>query len=386
MPFKILLYAPSAHGGIAEHTFYQARALSDAGADVCVLASPSFLRGRDYPFTVDRCLPDPIAGGAGLGKKLRMVWEIVWSRYILAWKILSYRPDLTLLDSYVEYMAPLWVDPHIVLSRILGFRYAANLHDPVRSYAVGPLWWHRLSVWLAYQPLDLVFVHRELANSSLVPKRVKVAVTPHGLYDVELAGHERAAIRREWGVMEGQRVFLSFGFIRDGKNLDLVIRALAQVPGAFLVIAGSVASSRDKPAAFYRALVAELGVSDRCLFFEGYLQDHETGRYFSGADFVLLTYASTFHSQSGVLNQAAKTRRPVLASAAPSPMIEAVKRHDLGITVDPDSVEAIADGMKRLMGPCIEPRWDEYEAEASWEVNARRVMHAAHDLRTKDNL
>lgn len=377
MPLKILLYSPSARGGVAEHTFYQARALEMAGAEVCVLTPPSFLKGRECPFPVDRCLPDPISGDSGLGKKLRMVWEIVSSRYILAWKILCHRPDLILLDSYVEYMAPLWIDPHIILARIFGFRYAANLHDPVRSYAIGPIWWHRLSVWLAYQPLDFVFVHHALADPSPVPKRVKVMVAPHGLYDVILAGHDRNVIRGEWGVMPRQRVFLSYGFIRDGKNLDLVIRALAQVPDALLIVAGSVASSRDKPVEFYRTLAKELGVSDRCLFFEGYLHDRETGRYFLGTDFILLTYSSAFHSQSGVLNQAAKTRRPVLASASPSPMIEFVKRYSLGVAVKPDSVEAITDGMKKLMETDINPRWDEYESVASWDVNAQRVIQAA---------
>jgi glycosyltransferase involved in cell wall biosynthesis len=358
--------------------------MHEAGAEILLLCSPSFLMGKSTPFPKCICLPDPVEGPGGLFKKIRMVWRIVLSRYILAWIALVNLPDLILLDSYVEYMAPLWVDPHIVLSRIFGFRYAANLHDPIRNYAVGPLWWHRLSVWLAYQFLDVVFVHRELPERGIVPQRVQVVVTPHGLYDVNLDVHDRDSIRSDWGVLPGQKVFLSFGYIRDGKNLDLVIRALPRVPEVFLVVAGSVASSRDKPVIFYRNLAEELGVSERCLIFEGYLRDDETGRYFSGADFVLLTYSSSFHSQSGVLNQAAKTRRPVLASASSSPMIESVVSHSLGITVEPDSVEAIVDGMKKLMRGDIQPRWDDYEAGASWKENARRVLLQARGSGTKE--
>ena len=96
--------------------------------------------------------------------------------------------------------------------------------------------------------------------------------------------------------------------MRDGKNLDLVLRALVNVPEVFLVVAGAVASNKDKSFAFYRELAVELKVADRCRFFEGFVADDDLGRFFAGTDFVLLTYVSTFHSQSGVLNIAARVR------------------------------------------------------------------------------
>ncbi|MEI6323516.1 MAG: glycosyltransferase [bacterium] len=374
---KVLIYSPSTAGGLAEHTYYQGRALEKAGARVICLVPPSFLAGRKTDFETITCLPDPVEGPSGLEKKLRMAWRIISSRYLLAWQIIKQRPDLVLLDSYVEYLAPLWIDPHIILSRIFGVCYAANLHDPVRSYVIGPKWWHRLSVWLAYQPLDFVLVHHELPDRSIVPKRVRVVVAPHGLYEVDLGNHDPQQVRYEWGVQSGQKVFLSFGYVRDGKNLDLAIRALKEVPEAFLVIAGSVASSKDKSFDDYRNLAAESGVAERCRFIEGFVSDQEIGRYFAGADFILLSYSSNFHSQSGVLNIAAHARKPILASASPSPMIEAVKKYHLGMAVEPDSAVAIADGMKKLLHEEIKCDWEAYEAAASWDVNAKSVLDAS---------
>jgi len=373
---KILIYSPSASGGIAEHTFYQAKALEKAGAKVVCLAPPSFLSGRTTQFQMIACLPDPVDGQSGLIKKIRMAWSIIKGGYILAWQVIRQRPNLVLLDSYVEYLSPLWIDPHIFLSRVLGFRYAANLHDPVRSYVIGPKWWHRLSVWLAYQPIDCVLVHHELADRSIVPKHIEVIVAPHGLYDVNLGDHDPRKVREEWGIQPGQKVFLSFGYVRDGKNLDLAIRALKEVTEAVLVVAGTVASTKDKKFQDYKDLAQKLGVADRCRFFEGYLKDEELGRYFAGTDFVLLTYSADFHSQSGVLNLAAKARKPVLASASPSPMIEAVTKYHLGIAVEPDSKNAIADGMKMLMRERVTSDWAGYEAAASWDLNAKRVLDA----------
>ena len=67
----------------------------------------------------------------------------------------------------------------------------------------------------------------------------------------------------------------------------------------------------------------------------------------------------------------------MLASASPSPLIEAVEKFQLGITVEPDSTEAVVSGMKRILLAPPQPRWQDYEDAVSWSVNARGVMLAA---------
>lgn len=374
----VLVFSPYPNGGIAEYTFYQAKTLKQAGARVLCLASPAFLDGRKTDFEKLTCLSDPFpAGGSRLSRRSKMAWRIIVNRLVLAAQIVKHRPDLVLLDSYAEYLSPFWVWPHWLLARLSGVKYAANLHDPMRDYVVGPKWWHQLSGRLAYLPLDFVLVHSKLPENSRVPTHVQVVQVPHGIYEISGTNHDSAAIRREWGVQDCQKVFLAFGFIRDGKNLDLAVRALAQVPEAILVVAGSVASAKDKPFRYYRELAAASGVAERCHFFEGFVADADLGKYFAGTDFVLLTYASSFHSQSGVLNIAALARKPVLASASPSPLIESVRNFNLGIAVEPDLPDAVVEGMRRLLNASPEPRWEDYEAAASWVTNARRILQAA---------
>lgn len=382
---KILIFAASSHGGLAEYSFYQATALEKVGARVICLTTPSFLGGRQTQFERIACLPDlPAAQGTTRLHRFKMAWQIVAARLVLAWQIVKQRPDLVLLDSYVEYIAPVWVWPHWILARIGRVHYAANLHDPVRSYMVGPRWWHRLSVQTAYWPLDLVLVHERLPESSTVPAHVRVAEVPHGLFEISGSMPEPAAVRGEWGVADGQKVFLAFGFVRDGKNLDLAVRSLAQVPEAVLVMAGSVAATKDRSFSFYRGLAKEMGVAERCRFFEGFVSEAELGKYFAGTNFVLLTYSASFHSQSGVLNIAARARKPVLASAAPSSLIRSVKDFALGIAVAPDSLEAVVGGMRDLINSPPAPRWEDYEASAGWETNARTVLQASGLLEDTD--
>jgi len=371
---RILAYCSATSGGIAEYAVYQARALQVAGAEVVCLTPPGHLHGRATGVKKLERLPGLIPeGGSGWRKKISMALRIVGSQYSLAWQVLRRRPDLVLLDTYMEYLAPFWVWPHWFLARVCGVRYAATLHDPVRNYIVGPPWWHRFSVRLAYRPLDFVLVHHALPEPSPVPVGVGVVQVPHGLFEVN-GVFDRYAVRHEWGIPPDAKVFLAFGYVRDAKNLAYAVRALTQVPDAFLVVAGSLANAKEKPFSYYRERAAECGVPARCRFFDGFVPDAELGKYFAAADFVLLTYAASFHSQSGVLNVAACARKPILASAAPSPLIEAVTRFQLGIAVPPDSPEAVIAGMRQLLSAPPTPRWDEYEASASWSVNARKIL------------
>ena len=371
----ILVFAPTSFGGLAEHVFYQVRALHRLGVTVLCLASRDFLAGRACPFPIERRLCAPgAADGLVLVRRFSQSASLVANELRLAWWVLKLRPKLVLLDSYVEYLSPLWIWPHILLGRILGVKYVANLHDPVRSYQIGPGWWHRLSVRLAYLPLKYVLVHDPPPVPAQVPERVKAVHVPVGIYDLHAVSRSRDAIRAEWGALPGHRVFLAFGYVRNGKNLDLAIRALAQVSEAFLVIAGSVASAKDRPFPFYRQLAAELGVADRVVLREGFVSDNDLADYFEGADFILLTYSSAFHSQSGVLNVAAQARKPVLASAAPSPLVSSVQDFRLGIAIEPDSPAAVVAGMRRLIDAPPEPRWEDYYEVASWVANARAIL------------
>ncbi|MGA0094785.1 MAG: glycosyltransferase, partial [Chthoniobacterales bacterium] len=122
-------------------------------------------------------------------------------------------------------------------------------------------------------------------------------------------------------IPDDAQVLLSFGHIRDGKNLDQIIAALPLLPDAHLLVAGREQSGGQKPAAFYRELAATLGVADRCHWCTDYIPNTEVWKYFRASDVLMLTYSKDFRSASGVLNVNAQFGLPVMASAGGGPLL-----------------------------------------------------------------
>ena len=426
---KTIIYCPVSVGGIAEHIHYQSLALMRSANSPLVICASDYLVGRRTNYRVQRIFAPEISPSESgnivrrTQKLLLHAWKIVSDQFLFTIKIIQEKPDFVIIGWYGEYLAPLWVLPHWILARVFKVIYVVNIHDPVRDFVVGPKWWHDLSVRMAYWPISVGVVHQRLQEPSPVPKHVLVVEAPVGVYDLQESAEDPEVIRAGWGVrkeksetlklgksesrnsadcgnaLESGRpsldtsapadvVFLAFGFIRDNKNLDLVIRALVENPSAVLVVMGRAQSKKDKPLEFYRKLAVELGVQDRVNFFDGFVPDEKLASYFAAADVVVLTYDGSFHSQSGVLNVAARARRPVLVSAGESPLKDCLERFRLGVFVEPDNLRALQEGMKMVMSDEWRvigggPDWEGYEAFASWDVNVAKILEGVEEVRQK---
>jgi glycosyltransferase involved in cell wall biosynthesis len=283
------------------------------------------------------------------------------------------QPD-AVLTHFAEYLAPLWAWRFRQLSRS-GIRLATVLHDPLRDHIVGPRWWHRWSVREAFSFIDLMFIHGEVDSPELPSKQRRVGL-PHGTYDLVPADASRPVIRRDLDIPENAQVLISYGYVRDNKNLDLVLRAIAQFPDLWLIVAGAEQDGGNRPLAFYRALAEELGCGDRCRWLARFLDREETANLFAASDLNLLTYSSTFVSASGVLATAAYYRLPSLVSGGLASTRALIAYYGLGIWVEPDDEDAIVAGLRTWLAGRLTPDWDRYHQDHSWQRNAEIVAAA----------
>ena len=190
-------------------------------------------------------------------------------------------------------------------------------------------------------------------------------------------------------------VFLAFGQIRDGKNLDLFLRAMTLLPkNVKLLVAGTGDSGSSKPPEFYQKLAEELGVAERCRWDIRRIPEDEVGDIFAASDVVLVTYSAKFRSASGVLNTAVSARKPLLASSGPGPLENTVNKYHLGVFVEPDNCQEILRGASQILvslsppvtqnqdtqhlrlDACIYPDWDQYERKNSWMKNAQNILNS----------
>jgi len=287
--------------------------------------------------------------------------------------------DAVLIACYSEYFAPLWAPIYRRLSR-RGIPVGTIAHDPIRDFVLGPLWWHRWSVREGYSFVRDVFAHDDtpVDFGGPKPEGMRVHRIPLGPFEVAPPQIGRERMREALGFRSTDRVFLSFGQIRDGKNLDRFLRAMADFPGEVkLLVAGSSGGASQRRPTYYQELACELGLADRCTWDLRYIPDEETGDLFAAADFLVMTYSANFRSASGVMNAAVSARKPILASSGPGPFRTAMREYGLGVFVEPDDDAAILKGALHLLAVGADgAEWERYERENSWEENARRVKNA----------
>lgn len=137
---------------------------------------------------------------------------------------------------------------------------------------------------------------------------------------------------------------LFFGFIRPYKGLDVLLRAVAQVPDVRLVVAGEVWDGADQ----LRTLVAELGLADRVDLRLRYVDNDELEVLLRDADALALPYVSGTGTQHVRVAQSHGV--PVIASRI-STVHEQVDDGVDGFLVQPGDVEELAAAIRRLYEP-----------------------------------
>lgn len=361
-------------GGIADYAHEQANALVDLGVAVDMLTTAQRPARDDCRYQIRSVLD----GGSGrnasrLARKLSWAKRQINNFRTLSREIRNNHFQTVLLESYAEYLAPLWAGQFRALARA-HVKFGAVIHDPVRDYVVGPRWWHRRSIAEAYSFLSEAFVHEKIQLDTVRPMpTLRTTVIPHGPFRFPEPTESRGQARKKLALPDDAVVVLSFGYIRDGKNLDLAIRALADLPSTYLVVAGKEQSSTQKPIGYYQELARGIGIQERCRWLHGHVPQNEIGNLFAASDLVLLTYSRDFRSASGVLNTAVQYRRPCVASSGGGNLQSVVERYQLGWFVTPDDLNALKAGITEARQGKVNPRWNDYESEHSWPCNAKLV-------------
>ncbi|HST71856.1 MAG TPA: glycosyltransferase [Kocuria rosea] len=144
------------------------------------------------------------------------------------------------------------------------------------------------------------------------------------------------------------RRILALGRLVERKGVDVVVRALAQLPGAELVVAGGpdrAELDRDPEALRLRALARELGVAERVELL-GRVDHGDAAALLAGADVVACL---PWYEPFGMVPlEAMACARPVVGTAVGG-LLDSVEDGVTGLLVPPRDVAGTADALRTLL-------------------------------------
>lgn len=350
---KLALVGPTHpyKGGVATHTTTLAHHLADGGHDVTLVSWSHLYPARLYPG--EQAVP---GGTPDVPPFPRTIRALSWARPD-TWVRTGRR--LRGFDAVVVvHVVPAVVPAHLALLRAAGVRRggADRPSAPGRPRAVvlahnvlphEPMPGDRALVRALLAQADAVLVHsaeqRRVAHD-LGAARVSVA---------ELPPHLPGGSATERTPYAGPPRLLALGMVRDYKGVDVLVKALAQVPDVTLTIAGELWGESGRRV---QALAADPRVRGRVTVQAGYVPSDQLAALLARHDVLALTYRSATASQNALLGHAHGL--PVLASDVGTFADDVTDGVD-GLLVPPGDEAALVSALHRLRRPEVLHRLQE---------------------------
>ena len=243
-----------------------------------------------------------------------------------------------------------------------------------------------------FRHTDLIIANSEYTQDELLKLRIpagKITVLHPGV-DVERfrPGLPYADLRMQIGVKEQQKVIVSVGRLSRRKGFDQVIRCLPRLLAhgldAHYVVIG-IGEDRE----YLAALARETGVAERVSFL-GHVLAEDLPRWYNAANVVTMPNREIDGDTEGfgmVFIEAAACGKPTVAGTAGGTGA-AVVDGVTGLRVDGASVDAVAEGLLRLLKDQeLACRLGESGhlraiAEFSWQMVATRTLKLRGGLAT----
>jgi len=338
-PKILVVYYRHKPGGFSHRLQMKIEAYLAEGWQVHYVAVEQF--PYDYPALVSHILPTPM-------KRFDTPGFWVWFFLTAPWYVLGVglkvRPRLISVFSppYAWVCGLLKTVKRIPLVMFLRTRP----NEAMYSYR-GAGWANRIEALL--DAWGLRFCDLIIANSETVLAETRqghptltaqVVVLPNHLPEISVNRPvQRAALLREFSLAEEAFVLVTTGRLHRGKNLDLLIDALAEIsdPRAVLVVFGEGDQLDD-----LKAQAARRNLMNRVLF-AGWRED--VRQLLPGADLFILP--SLKEGMSNSLIEAMACGLPCLVSAIPE-NCEVITRPDQRFS--PEQPEALAELLRRCLG------------------------------------
>lgn len=241
-------------------------------------------------------------------------------------------PLVELLDPWLHYDARLVITLHSVPTQtkwtMLDPLYQATLSRFVENA-------HRV-VTTSEAMIDAVpFLRRNRKRCEIIPPAADVLKR-----DVD--EREQMHLQQEIET-DDKKVILFVGRLVYYKGVDVLLRAMANVEDAVLVVVGK---GPEREA--LQELTSELGITDRVRFL-GFVSEDDLPVYYSIADLFVLPSVSSSEAFGIVQVEAMMYGVPVVNTSLDTGVASVSRDGETGLTVPPDDVEALTEAIQTLL-------------------------------------
>lgn len=376
---RIVILSPAhpLRGGIAASSERLAAELQEQGHEVSLLSFslqyPEFLFPGKTQYT-----SDPAPPGLSIRAAVNSVNPLNWLR--VGRMLARERPDILLVRYWLPFMAPC-LGSIMRLASGNGHTKVVALVDNLVPHE------HRpgdrvLSRWFTRAAHAFIAMSRsvEAQLHDFEPNK-EVAYVPHPLYDNYGSKADQAESIARLGLPAASGYLLFFGFIRDYKGLDLLLRVVARpevrLLNLHLIVAGEFYGNEEK----YRALIAELGLENQLTLHSEYIPADAVRYYFGAADLVVQPYRSA--TQSGISQLAYHFEKPMVVTDVGG-LPEIVEHGVSGYVVpvrEESIAEAIVDYFTQNRAAEMTERVGEAKARFSWSAMTTALLSLHQNLR-----
>jgi glycosyltransferase involved in cell wall biosynthesis len=339
---RIIIIGPAhpLRGGLATFNQRLARQFLAEGCSCSIvsfsLQYPSFL----FPGTTQYAT-DPAPEGLDIHTLINSVNPLNWIR--VGRKLKKWRPDIIVVRYWLPFMGP-------ALGTILR-QVRKNRHTRIICIADNVIPHEKRPGDTAFTRYFLKSCDAFITMSEKVfvdlgkfVKEKPVRLVRHPLYDNFGDPLPKNEARKVLGLKEEERILLFFGFIRQYKGLDLLLKAMSderiKKENIKLLVAGEFYED-DKP---YLDLIRENNLSGSVILRTSFIPDSEVRYYLCAADCVVQPYKNA--TQSGVTPLAYHFEKPMIVTDVGG-LPDLVPHEKAGLVCAPRP-EAIADAILRF--------------------------------------
>lgn len=336
---KILIVGPAwpYRGGIADFDERIAREYIKKGDEVEIftftLQYPSFLFPGKTQYS-----PDPRPEDLDIKRKVNSINPFNWIK--VGRELKKKNADLLIIKFWLPLMAPCFG----TIARIVkgnGKTKVISILDNIIPHEHRP--GDKILSKYFVSSIDAFIAMSKSVYDDLKSLNDKkpCLLSPHPIYDNFGTAVNREEAIGSLGLDPSAKYMLFFGFIRDYKGLDILLKAIADEriknSDIKLIVAGEFYNNSEK----YFEMEKQLGLEGKIIWRTDFIADEQVKNYFCASDIIVQPYKTA--TQSGVTQIAYHFEKPMLVTNVGG-LPEIVPNGKVGYSVEPEA-KVIADAI-----------------------------------------